>query len=130
MHFFFLSFTIFFFMICDWPIEVVQVSSAVVFFFILVTLDLCLLLIYCDFFKFSKISNFNFQSSIFVVISVNLDLDFFFLFFLRFVTRNTPFLKISLWKTCSKCLPLNCHYHQIGFALKQVVPVSYYVIKL
>ena len=24
------------------------------------------------------------------------------------------------------CLPLNCHYHQIGFALKQVVPVSYY----
>ena len=25
------------------------------------------------------------------------------------------------------CLPLNCHYHQIGFALKQVVPVSYYI---
>ena len=24
------------------------------------------------------------------------------------------------------CLPLNCHNHQIGFALKQVVPVSYY----
>jgi hypothetical protein len=40
-------------------------------------------------------ANFNFQSSIFVVISVNLDLDFFFFFFLRFVTRNTPFLKIN-----------------------------------
>jgi hypothetical protein len=24
------------------------------------------------------------------------------------------------------CPPLNCHYHEIGFALKQVVPVSYY----
>jgi hypothetical protein len=22
-------------------------------------------------------------------------------------------------------VPLNCHYHQIGFALKQAVPVSY-----
>jgi hypothetical protein len=29
---------------------------------------------------------------------------------------------------CLSCLPLNCHYHQIGFALKQVVPVSYYVL--
>ena len=36
------------------------------------------------------------------------------------------FLSFRLWKRCSKCLPLNCHYHQIGFALKQVVPVSYY----
>jgi hypothetical protein len=24
------------------------------------------------------------------------------------------------------CLPLNCHYHQISFVLKQVVPFSYY----
>ena len=27
---------------------------------------------------------------------------------------------------CLSCLPLNCHYHQIGLTLKQVVPVSYY----
>ena len=74
-------------------------------------------------------ANFNFQSTIFVVISVNRDLDFFFLFFLRFVTRNNPplfFKSFRLWKRCSKCIPLNCHYHQIGFTLKQVVPVSYY----
>ena len=49
--FFFLSFTIFF----SWSvIGVVRVSSAVVFFFILVTLDLCLLLIYRDLWNSQK----------------------------------------------------------------------------
>jgi hypothetical protein len=49
--FFFLSFTIFF----SWSvIEVVWVSSAVVFFFILVTLDLCFLLIHRDLWNSQK----------------------------------------------------------------------------
>jgi hypothetical protein len=50
-----------------------------VFFFILVTLDLCLLLIYRDLWNSQKWQ---------ILISVNRDFDFF--YFLRFVTR-TPF---------------------------------------
>ena len=63
------------------------------------------------FMKFSKMANFNLQSSIFVVISVNRDLDFFLIFW------------DSSMEKVFKMPPLNCYYHQIGFALKQVVPV-------
>ena len=55
-------------------------------------------------------------------------LGFIFYFFeIRDQKQPPPlfFVSFRLWKRCSKCLPLNCHYHQIGFALKQVVPVSY-----
>ena len=81
--------------------------------------------------------------------SVNRDLDFF--YFLRFGSETPAhllFFKFSSMEKVFKidlhlqtffssificilagirlsCLPLNCHYHQIGFALKQVVPVSY-----
>jgi hypothetical protein len=72
------------------------------------------------------------------------DLDFFLFSEIRF--RDTPlFLKFSSMEKVFKidlhlqtffssificilggirlsCLPINCHYHQIGFALKQVVP--------
>ena len=109
-------------------------SPSGVFFFILLTLDLCHLLIHCDLWNSQKWEIFNFRESRF---------GFFFIF------RETPlFLKFSSMEKVFKidlhlqtffssificilggirlsCLPLNCHYHQIGFALKQVVPVSY-----
>ena len=95
------------------------------------------------FVKFSKMSNFNFRESWF---------GFIFLFFWDSVQKNPLpllFLKFSSMEKVFKiyinlqtffssificilggirlsCPPLNCHYHQIGFALKQVVPVSYY----
>ena len=69
-HAFFFSLTIVF--PCPW-------SVIGVFFFILVTLDLCLLLIYRDLWNSQKWQ---------ILISVNRDFDFF--YFLRFVTR-TPF---------------------------------------
>ena len=128
-HAFFFSLTIFF------PWSVIGV-----FFFILVTLDLCLLLIHRDLWNSQKWQ---------ILISVNRDLDFF--YFLWLVTRTPTLLKFSsmekvfkihvdlnlqtffssificiLGGLCLSCLPLNCHYHQIGFALTQVVPVSYY----
>ena len=120
------------------------ISVIGVFFFILVTLHLCLLLIYRYLWNFQKWQ---------ILISVNRELDF--LHFQRFVTRTPkPPLKKKfssmekvfkihvpvdlnlqtffssificiLGGICLSCLPLNCHYHQIGFALKQVVPVSY-----
>ena len=105
-----------------------------------VTLDLWLILIHRDLWNSQKWQ---------ILISVNPDLDFFF-FSSGFVTRNHPphLLKFSsiekvfiiylnlqtffssificiLGGICLSCLPLNCHCHQIGFALKQVVPVSY-----
>ena len=86
------------------------------------------------FVKFSKIANFNFRESWFL----------FFFYFLRFVTL--PLLKFLSMEKVFKIdlnlqtffssificifrrhpLLINCHYHQISFALKQVVPVSYY----
>ena len=93
------------------------------------------------FVKFSKMANFNFRQSWF---------GFFFLFFwIRDQKPPTPPFKIFVyWKgvhNISKftnifffnfhlylrrhsplaCFPLNCHFLQIGFALKQVVPVLY-----
>ena len=99
-------------------------------FFILVTLDLCLLLIHRDLWNSQKWQ---------ILISVNRDLDF---YFLRFVTRNPSPFKVFVYgkgvQNRSKftnifffnfrlyflggirlsCLPPNCHYHQISFALK------------
>ena len=81
-HAFFLSLTIFF------PWSVIGV-----FFFILVTLDLCLLLIHRDLWNSQKWQ---------ILIYVNRDFDFF--YFLRWVTGTPPtfFLSFCLWKRCSK----------------------------
>jgi hypothetical protein len=71
-HAFVFSHSPFFFMICDWGSPSFLCRRI---FFILVTLDLCLLLIHRDLWNSQKCY---FQSSIFVVISVNRELDFFF----------------------------------------------------
>jgi hypothetical protein len=93
------------------------------------------------FVKFSKMANFNFHESWFL---------FFFIFwdswpetlppppFKVFVYgkgvqnrskfTNSFFFNFHLYFLGGirlSCLPLNCHYHQISFTLKQVVPVSY-----
>ena len=110
-------------MICDWN---------GVFFFILVTLHLCLLLIHRYLWNSQKCQ---------ILISVNRDFDFFyFLRFVKFSSKEKVFkihvdLNLQIFFSsificilggiCLSCLPLNCHYHQICFALKQVVPVSY-----
>jgi hypothetical protein len=90
--------------------------------------------------KFSKMTNFNFRESWFG----------FFFSEIRDQKHPPPFLKFSsygkgvqnrpkftniiffnfhlylLGGIRLSCLPLNCHYyHQISFALKQIVPVSY-----
>jgi hypothetical protein len=75
-HAFFFSLSPFFFMICEWGSPSFLCRRI---FFILVTFD-PRFMSHIDspwFVKFSKMANFNFQSSIFVVISVNRDLDFF-----------------------------------------------------
>ena len=109
-------------------------------FFILVTLDLCLLLIHRDLWNSQKCQ---------ILFSVNRDLDVF--LFSEIRDQNpTPFFKFSSMEKVFKidlnlqtffssificiirgirlsCLPLNCYYHHISFALKHGVPVSYYV---
>ena len=116
----------FFFMFCDWGSPSFLCPRIV---FIFVTLDLCLLLIYRDLWNSRKwqILISNLQSlSLFPWILIWI---FFLIFWDSWPETSPPpffFLSFPLWKTCSKCLPLNCHYHQIGFALKQDVPVSYY----
>jgi hypothetical protein len=143
-HAFFFSLSPFFFMICDWgsPSFRRQRNRGLWLgiFFILVTLDLCLLLIHRDLWNSQKWQ---------ILISVNRDLDLFLFSEIRDQKHTTPFFKFSSMEKVFKidlnlqtfissificilggirlsCLPLNCHYHQIGFALKQVVPVSYY----
>jgi hypothetical protein len=89
--------------------------------------------------KFSKMTNFNFRESWF---------GYIFFFWDLWPESPLPLLKFSsygkgvqnrpkftniiffnfhlyvLGGIRLSCLPLNCHYHQISFALKQVVPVS------
>ena len=109
------------------PWSVIGVS-----FFILVTLHVCLLLIHRYLWNSQKCQ---------ILISVNRDFDFFyFLRFVKFSSKEKVFkihvdLNLQIFFSsificilggiCLSCLPLNCHYHQICFALKQVVPVSY-----
>ena len=92
------------------------------------------------FVKFSKLPNFNFRESWFgffvfseisdqnphpfpkfssmeKVFKIHVDLNL--------QTFFSSIFKCILGGIYLPCLPLNCHYHQIGFALKQVVPVSY-----
>jgi hypothetical protein len=125
---FFLSFTIFFHDL--W-------LGYLVYF--RVTLDLRLILIHRDLWNSQKWQ---------ILISVNRDLDFFLLTEICDQNSPPPFKDFVYWKgvlidlnlqtffsyifICIlggirlSCLPLNCCYHQIGFTLKQVVPVSYY----
>ena len=48
----------------------------------------------------------------------------------KFTKKNSSIYICILGGFCLSCLPLNCHYHQIGFTLKQVVPVSYQKLTL
>jgi hypothetical protein len=48
---------------------------------------------------------------------------------IRYKFTNISFFNFHLYFLRGirlSCLPLNCHFHQISFALKQVVPFSYY----
>ena len=137
MHAFLISPSPFVFMICDLGSPSFLCRSTAeesrtiirVFFFILVTLDLCLLLIHLDLCNFQKWP---------ILISVNRDLDSFLfseirdqkqtpLFFLEFssmekvfkiyLNLQTFFLQFSsvfLGGIRLSWLPLNCHYHRIS----------------
>ena len=84
----FFSLSQFFFMICDWG----NLSFLCRRLFFYSRDPRFMSLIDSPWFvKFSKMANFNFQSSIFVVISVNRDLDFFLIFWDSWPETPPPF---------------------------------------